>query len=312
MNAVPKVSVIVPAYGHGGLIGETLASVFAQTFTDHEIIVINDGSPDDTAERLRPLTDAGRIRYFEQANVGQAATRNRGLAEARGEYVAFLDDDDLWPPDKLAWQSEWLDARPDVILVAGSHVLVDARGEVLESPAMKGGRLTLGRLLSGEHFTSPGQTLIRAAILREAGGFDPALWGTDDYELWLRLSQFGAMDAVPRPTLRYRVHAHNASRNAERMYWNLREVGAPFLRRLPPEDHAEVERAHYRFLYDYGVRNVFRSWMRPAPGRGWRGKWRFLRSVFASRLLRRNLFGHLGGWVRGRLPFGQSRRLAPR
>ena len=94
------VSVIIPTYNHVDYVAETLETVFAQTFGDYEVIVVNDGSPDGTAEVLRPSREAGRIRYIEQANAGQAAARNRGLAEARGEFIAFLDDDDLWPPDK--------------------------------------------------------------------------------------------------------------------------------------------------------------------------------------------------------------------
>src|SRR5271170_3450676 len=98
------VSVVIPTYNHRDFVVEALESVFAQTFTDYEVIVVNDGSPDDTAAVLRPYIESGRIRYIEQENRGQAGARNRGLAEARGEFVAYLDDDDLWLRDKLAWQ----------------------------------------------------------------------------------------------------------------------------------------------------------------------------------------------------------------
>ena len=115
----PCVSVIIPTYKHQDFVLATLDSVFAQTFTDYEVIVINDGSPDDTAEVLLPLAEAGRIRYIEQKNTGQSIARNRGIAEAQGEFIALLDDDDLWPPDKLEWQVEALRRQPDVALIAG-------------------------------------------------------------------------------------------------------------------------------------------------------------------------------------------------
>jgi glycosyltransferase involved in cell wall biosynthesis len=102
----PLISVIIPTYRHRDFILRTLDSVFAQTRGDYEIIVVNDGSPDDTKTVLTPLVDAGRIRYVEQPNGGQSQARNRGLELARGKYIAFLDDDDLWPPDKLEWQTE--------------------------------------------------------------------------------------------------------------------------------------------------------------------------------------------------------------
>src|SRR5690606_4258640 len=100
-----------------------------QTFTDHEIIVINDGSPDDTAAVLAPYRD--RIRYVEQANAGQAAARNRGIGMARGRYVALLDDDDAWPADKLKWQVAALDAEPEAVLAYGEDLRVDEAGNPL-------------------------------------------------------------------------------------------------------------------------------------------------------------------------------------
>ena len=96
---LPVVSVVIPTYKHAEHVLETLGSVFAQTFTGHEVIVVNDGSPDDTAERLRPLAEAGRIRYFEQPNAGQSSARNRAVTAAAGEFIEFLAADEHWPTD---------------------------------------------------------------------------------------------------------------------------------------------------------------------------------------------------------------------
>src|SRR5438034_6092600 len=114
-----RVSVVIPTYCHQDTIIDTLKSVFLQTFQDFEVIVVNDGSPDETAQLVAPLAAVGRIRYLEQSNQGQAAARNRGLEEATGEFISFLDDDDLWPADKLEWQVSYLERNPSIAAVGG-------------------------------------------------------------------------------------------------------------------------------------------------------------------------------------------------
>src|ERR1044071_9954613 len=116
---MPTVSVVIPTYKHPRYILETLDCVFQQTFTDLEVIVVNDGSPDNTADLLKPLAESGRIKYIEQANAGQAVARNRGIERATGQYVAILDDDDLWPADKIEWQVRELQSHPEAALVYG-------------------------------------------------------------------------------------------------------------------------------------------------------------------------------------------------
>lgn len=211
------ISVVVPAYNHRDHVLATLDSVFAQTYGDYEVIVVNDGSPDDTREVLRPLAEAGRIRYFEQPNRGQPAARNRGLAEARGDFVAFLDDDDLWPPDKLEWQARELREHPESVLVYGRPARIRRNGMLVpaEDETFPTGRVERA-FLEGCWLLSPGQALIRTAALRELGGFDTSLWGSDDWDLYIRLSGLGEFRYVERIALHYRVHAGNASGDALR------------------------------------------------------------------------------------------------
>ncbi|WP_050030458.1 glycosyltransferase family A protein [Verrucomicrobium sp. BvORR034] len=111
MGSSPVVSVVIPAYNHAEYILACLDSVFKQSYRDFEILLIDDGSPDQTADMVRPFVSDGTIRYFRQENSGQAQARNRGLQEARGKYIAYLDDDDLWPSDKLEWQVAALEAN---------------------------------------------------------------------------------------------------------------------------------------------------------------------------------------------------------
>lgn len=260
---VPRVSVVIPTYNHRAYVSATLESVFAQTFEDYEIIVINDGSPDDTAVVLEPWVDDGRIRYLEQANAGQSATRNRGIAEARGEFIALLDDDDLWPADKLAWQVAALLEHPAWVMVSGLCGHLEADGARRE-PSGNTGAVRMQSVVSmfeGSAINSPGQVLIRRAALEAVGGFDPAIWGSDDLDLWMRLAAHGPAAQISRCALYYRLHASNASRAAGRMFWN----GARTLRKnlplVPPARRRRALRDALRDLYLYsGTRVVQAGW----------------------------------------------------
>ena len=218
----PAVSVVIPTYSHRETVGETLDSVFAQTFRDIEVVVVDDGSTDGTAELLRPLAEQGRLRYVRQANAGQSVARNRGLHEARGAFIAFLDDDDLWPPDKLEWQVAALRARPDAVLVYGEPRYLHPDGRLVErrrrEPWPEGDVYPQIRLANW--IATPGQTLIRADVLRELGGFDAAIWGADDWELYIRLARRGPFLFRPAVAILYRLHAGNASRQAVRHVLN--------------------------------------------------------------------------------------------
>jgi glycosyltransferase involved in cell wall biosynthesis len=214
----PCVSVVIPTYNHRDLVLETLGSVFAQTFTDYEVVVVNDGSPDDTGLVLRPLIDAGKIKYIEQPNAGQAAARNRGLAAAAGRYIAFLDDDDIWPSDKLESQVSLLSSSPQYPLVFGrSMVLGDT---VLAGAATEDRAYAWGDFCEHNPILSPGQVLFQEKTLRDAGGFDTKIWGADDWDLYLRLVARSAFLGSSKVALHYRWHEGNASRDSRRMRKN--------------------------------------------------------------------------------------------
>lgn len=254
----PLISVVVPTYNHGQFILDTIASVNRQTTeVPREIIVVNDGSPDDTAERLRPLRDAGEIIYLEQENRGQAAARNTGLSKARGQFIAFLDDDDLWPQDKLEWQLEFLLSNPDVGLVGGSVETFQADGPELrwEQPTVASqSHVTTIRcldLFKGNAFWSPGQTMARTSLVRSIGGFDEGIWGADDLDFLFRLSRVTRVVRLDRLSLFYRLHQQNASKNIERMFHNCVSVLRKQLKEMPHEETALAYRRGYRWLYDY-------------------------------------------------------------
>lgn len=268
---LPVVSVVIPTYNHAEYVLETLGSVFAQTFTDFEVLVVNDGSPDDTAQRLRPLVADGRIRYFEQSNLGQSSARNRGLAEARGEFVALLDDDDLWPSDKLAWQVDALRVHPDWTTVGGPAEIIEidgSRGDGgsrAEQPVL----WSVADLFGGNPMRSPGQSLVRRAALEAIGGLDPKIWGSDDWDLWMRLVAQGPLAMMNRCALYYRMHTTNASHQASRMFWSGVQVVRKNLSLVPPALRTRALSDGLRSLYDYSGSRAVNA----ARGGGIEKKW---------------------------------------
>jgi glycosyltransferase involved in cell wall biosynthesis len=258
MKSAPIVSVVIPAFNHGNYILDTLGSVFGQTFPDYEVIVVNDGSPDNTADVLQPLIDSGRIRYIEQMNAGQAAARNRGIAEASGKFIAYLDDDDLWPADKLEWQVAALLDNESTLVVYGNYEVIGAqpvkRGDDENRPPSE----IYERLCSGNHIGPPSVALIRADALRAVSGFDETIKGADDWDLWLRLAEKGGFEYQNRLALHYRLHETNASNDPWYMYKNSMLV----VRKHFGQSWAREHRAHYLLATSFVKEFVVKGYMK--------------------------------------------------
>lgn len=204
---MPSVSVIIPAYNCAAYIGDTLGSIFAQTFPDYEVIVVNDGSPDvDELERvLHPYLD--RIVYIRQENRGPAAARNVGIRAARSPLVAFLDSDDTWEPEYLTLHVELLQRAPTIDLVYPNALFVGDRllaGRRFMDVCPSEGEVTFARLVLRHCTVMVSATARREAIIR-AGMFDESLRTSEDFDLWLRLAKQGGRIAYHRRVLvRYR------------------------------------------------------------------------------------------------------------
>jgi glycosyltransferase involved in cell wall biosynthesis len=190
------VTVLIAAYGTAPYIAETIESVLAQTFTDYEIIVINDGDPDTPAMEaaLAPYRD--RIVYLKKANGGVSSARNLGLPIATGSFIALLDSDDLWKPDFLEKMVGRLGNNPDFDVAfpdaVGFGVGPRAGHRYYDLfPRPTPGGVTLERLLRRDAYVF-GSLLIRREVLDRAGPFDEQLRASEDYEMWLRLAKIGA------------------------------------------------------------------------------------------------------------------------
>jgi len=218
MNPVPAVSIVIPTYNAASYIGETLDSVFEQTFADYEVIVVNDGSP-DTVE-LEPALGPylSRIRYIKQENLGAGAARNEGLRSAQGEFIAFLDADDLWLPNYLEEQLKFLCENDydlvcaDAMHFGDSPLAGKTYMEVFMETASQAGEVTFLGLVSAEQSLITSGIVARRAPIIEVGLFDEGLRNSQDFDLWLRLVRHGSRLAFQRQLLlRYRCHENSLS-----------------------------------------------------------------------------------------------------
>lgn len=194
---MPKISVIIPTFNRAHLIAKAIESVLNQTITDFELIVVDDGSTDNTEEVVHSFTDP-RLRYLKQLNGGPSVARNAGIQAATGEFIAFLDSDDLFLPEKLSVQMAKVVDNPAVGLVYGLYLSNTEREGSLKVAGVCYPQLELRDLLLGPAFQWS-TVLIRRALLEQAGGFDETLGG-EDWELTLRLALAGCqMVCVAEP-----------------------------------------------------------------------------------------------------------------
>jgi len=182
----PSVSVIIPSYNRREMLLQAVDAVLAQTFTDFELIVVDDGSTDNTTSAMAPYSNV--ITLLTRENKGVSAARNFGVSQSRGKYIAFLDSDDLWLPDKLKRQVAFFEARPDALICQTEEVWIKNGRRI--NPAKK------HRKPSGMIFmpslelclVSPSAAMIKKSFFLEMGGFDESLPACEDYDLWLRIS----------------------------------------------------------------------------------------------------------------------------
>jgi len=204
MDRPVSVSVVIPLYNAAAVIRGTINSALSQTWTDREIIVIDDGSTDGSAEIVKTFGE--QVRYYAFENGGVARARNRGIALAHGCYIALLDHDDLWAPTKLAKQIEVLDARPEVGMVTTGIVHLDRSGQPLRKfPTGPSGEFY--QLFVKGFGPTPSAAMIRRSVIDRVGGFDERFSsaGMDDHEFWPRVAQACEIVLVDEP-LTYHRH----------------------------------------------------------------------------------------------------------
>lgn len=210
---MPEVSVVIPTYNSAHYLIEAVESVLVQTYQDFEILVIDDGSTDETKKTMRRYRD--RVQYIHQQNGGVAVARNRGIAESRGRYVAFLDADDTWLPHKLERQLAALQHQPQHHACYAAFTVVDAKLHPLSiSRSQRQASALADLLLRGNVVATPSTVLCERPLFDVVGGFDPALSQCADWDMWVRLAGQTEFLYLDEPLVTYRQHNTNMSRNA--------------------------------------------------------------------------------------------------
>jgi len=204
------ITVIIPTFNQQALLLETIRSVFAQTFQDYELVVVDDGSTDATRQALAPYEH--RLRYVWKENGGEASARNRGIREARCRFIAFLDHDDLWDPGFLATTITHMETHPSLGLVStGSIRLPDGK----QHPGFRKGLLQgdLFPLLFRRNFITTSGVVVRREVFDRVGLFNEPLRFGVDYDMWLRIAKEYPIALLNRPLCKWRHHAGNISKS---------------------------------------------------------------------------------------------------
>jgi len=222
MNPTPLVSTIIPTYNRADLVSEAIDSVLRQSYPNVEVIVVDDGSTDDTCDRLKRY--GTRVRLISQSNAGPSAARNRGIAAARGELIAFLDSDDLWLPEKLERQVRLLQAAGDAVPCCLSNIMMEWRDRAISSFEISGLKsavpegiwLNPPEILATRFVLFNQGVVIRREVLAKVGGFDARLRLLEDYELSLRLALHLPWAFIQEPLVIWRESASSCYQDSRR------------------------------------------------------------------------------------------------
>lgn len=239
---MPEVSVVIPTYNRAAMLQEAIQSVMAQTYRDYEVIVVDDGSTDNTRDVASAFS--GKVRYVLQQNRGRSAARNHGIGLAQGRYIAFLDSDDLFMPHKLAVQVSRMNEEPEAGMVYSAALNVDERGNEIPSVYEASASGWIYRQVAFYvplTITLP-TVMIRTEVLRQVGGFDENMDRFEDTDMWRRVAKRYPIIGVPEPLTTLRTHSGNRLQDPAKIFVQVayyvskvanedREFGAIFLRR---------------------------------------------------------------------------------
>jgi len=243
----PKITVLLPVFNGGEFIAESVQSILDQSYSNFELLVINDGSTDETASKLRSFKDH-RLRLLENdRNLGLIATLNRGLSVARGEYIARMDADDISLPNRLAVQNEYLDGHPEVVVVGAAFVVFGT--ESVAGYPTTDSEIKIG-LLDNCRFAHP-TVMYRSDPIRRVG-YKEGYLHAEDYRLWIDLARTSKMANLPEVLLEYRTHENQiTSKNSHAMNATRRRIVGDYLGMILGRSVSPTEMGtHMAFLGD--------------------------------------------------------------
>jgi glycosyltransferase involved in cell wall biosynthesis len=257
---MPKISVNIPVFNDEKYIRQTLDSVLGQTFSDLEVVIVDDGSTDGTAAIIKGYRDP-RLKYYYQRNQGIGAARNRALKESSGEYIAFLDHDDLWLPAKLEKQMALLEKDSSLGLVFCDTTFFNDRGDMYSIYADR--KPPRGRVFDeilSWYFLSCETVVIRQAVLAQVGEFPPQMMMAEEYDLFLRIAYKYPIDYVDEPLAKYRIHEKNYSWGKELQAIEEEAEAVRNLRRRFPEVEQRHAAGLQKKMDELDLRRVLLFW----------------------------------------------------
>jgi len=214
-----RVSIIVPCYNAAKYLDDAIHSVQAQTYDNFEILAVNDGSKDDTQKRLEEHASIDpRVRMFQQANAGPSAARNTAMRNITGEYISFLDADDVFLPEKLERQVAFLTAHPHVDLVHSDYYTSDAELNLTALTATRPTHVDTIETVAMRNSFPPSVPMFRRRLMETVGPFDEAFRMTEDWDYWIRCAKAGVFAYQPGAVVIYRTHGEQAHHDLDRMF----------------------------------------------------------------------------------------------
>ncbi|KPQ01376.1 glycosyltransferase [Marinobacter sp. HL-58] len=229
----PLVSIITPTYNRADFIEQAVNSVLAQTFTNFELLIVDDGSTDNTWDLLEPALADSRVRYFHQENQGQSVARNLALVEAKGDFVCFLDSDNYWPAEKLEQQVELFREHPDYDVIYGDIIVIDEDGKEVTRKNMKRYSGHIATYMIRDNCVSMNTAMARRRCFDELGAMSGTRRVADDYDLWLRFSARFRFLYVPQYFAYYRVMDDQISSDKTRRFDSNWQIINDFRREFP-------------------------------------------------------------------------------
>jgi glycosyltransferase involved in cell wall biosynthesis len=232
---MPKVSIIIPAYNAMTYLPETVDSVLKQTYNDFEVIVVNDSSTDETEQWVSQIADS-RVKLISQENQGAAGARNNGIGHAQGEYIAFLDADDLWEPTKIEKQVHSLDSNPEVGLVYTWVACIDEKGKSKGKMWKNDIEGNVWEKLIEHNIVECGSVaMVRRCCFKTLGMFDQNIRFAEDWEMWIRVATSYTFAVIKKPLVYYRDHRNNKSKKYMRNLSNFRVIVEKSFQSVPIE-----------------------------------------------------------------------------
>jgi glycosyltransferase involved in cell wall biosynthesis len=248
----PLVSVIIPTYNSASFLPQSVESVLHQTYANFEVIVVDDGSTDNTEAVLSPYRDA--IRYIKKANSGPSGARNLGINEAKGEFIAFQDADDIWLPEKLQLQMDYLTSHPEIAVLYTDIIQFNHQGQLSFGLQERYGSIPSGYIfeeLLVNHAVTLSTVIVYRSCIYEVGTFDESLIGAEDYNFYLRLARKFQFGFLNQALVQKRLHLNNLSDNLDQMcedeIKNLDKIALMF-----PDAHIPTRKLSARIYTRFG------------------------------------------------------------